>query len=294
MCEVVTFEHERVDLGLVQYLEEAGAVIRPGATTLRAAMDKTHQRRILLNRGFNVPPFSVLRGPDDMLDFAEMFGWPMVIKSIRSGGQADRGAWVVDNQSDALRVMAEQVGRDLMIEAFQPIVKELVVLVARRPGGNARCYPVAETVNADGACREIRIPAAIGSRIATEAMETAKRIAAELDAVGVIAVEFFLTTDGLVVNEIAARPHNAGHHTIENAPTSQFENHVTGHSGPAARSHSRPRQGLRHRERHRWNRNRGPRRPPRRSPGGRRRPRASLWQTTPTGQETRPCHRPRR
>jgi 5-(carboxyamino)imidazole ribonucleotide synthase len=226
VCEVITFEHERVDLGLIQYLEEAGAVIRPGARTLRAAMDKTHQRRILLNRGFNVPPFAVLRGPDDMLDFAEMFGWPTVIKSIRSGGQADRGAWVVDNQSDALRVMAEQVGRELMIEAFQPIVKELVVLVARRPGGNARCYPVAETLNADGACREIRIPAAIGSRIATEAMETAKKIAAELDAVGVIAVEFFLTTEGLVVNEIAARPHNAGHHTIENAPISQFENHV--------------------------------------------------------------------
>ncbi len=225
-CEVITFEHERIDLGLVEHLESAGHVIRPGAKTLRAAMDKTHQRRILMNRGFNVAPFAELRGPDDALDFASLFGWPTVIKSVRSGGQADKGVWVVDNINDALRVMAEQADRQLMIEGFQPIVKELVVIVARRPGGNARCYPVAETVNADGACREIRAPAAIGSRVATEAMETARLIATDLDAIGVIAVEFFLTTAGLMVNEIAARPHNAGHHTIENAPTSQFENHV--------------------------------------------------------------------
>ncbi|NNF55864.1 MAG: 5-(carboxyamino)imidazole ribonucleotide synthase [Acidimicrobiales bacterium] len=226
LCEVVTFEHERVDLGMIEYMEEAGTIIRPGTKALRAAMDKAHQRRILLNRGFNVPPFAELWGPDDVIDFAGMFGWPTVIKSVRSGGQADRGAWIVDNQSDALRVMAEQFERELIIEAFQPIVKELVVVVARRPGGNARCYPVAEAVNIEGVCKEIRSPAAIGSRVATEAMETARKIADELDAQGVIAVEFFLTTAGLVVNEIAARPHNAGHHTIENAPTSQFENHV--------------------------------------------------------------------
>ena len=99
--------------------------------------------------------------------------------------------------------MAEQFERELLIEAFQPIVKELVVVVARRPGGNARCYPVAETVNMEGVCKEIRSPAAIGSRVATEAMETARKIADELDAQGVIAVEFFLTTAGLMVNEIA-------------------------------------------------------------------------------------------
>ena len=225
-CEVVTFEHERIDLGMIEYMVEAGITIRPGINTLRAAMDKTHQRRILLNRGFNVSPFAELHGADDMIDFASIFGWPLVIKSVRSGGQAERGSWIVDNQSDALRVMAEQIGRDLLTEAFQPIVKELVVVVARRPGGNARCYPVAEAINSEGVCKEIRAPAAIGSRIATEAMETARRIAEELDAQGVIAVEFFPTTEGLMVNEIAARPHNAGHHTIENAPTSQFENHV--------------------------------------------------------------------
>ncbi|NNE96537.1 MAG: 5-(carboxyamino)imidazole ribonucleotide synthase [Acidimicrobiales bacterium] len=226
LCEVVTFEHERIDLGMIEHMEAAGQIIRPGARTLRAALDKIHQRRVLTAKGFTFAPFAELRGPDDLLDFAGLFGFPAVIKSVRSGGQSDRGSWVVDNQNDALRVMAEQADRELMIEQFQPIVKELVVVVARRAGGNARCYPVAETTYADGACLEIRAPAAIGTRVKTEAMETARAIAGELDSVGVIAVEFFLTTGGLVVNEIAARPHNAGHLTLENAPTSQFENHV--------------------------------------------------------------------
>ncbi len=226
VCEVVTFEHERIDLGMVEHMEAAGQIIRPGARTLRAAMDKVYQRRVLIGKGFTFAPFAELRGPDDLIDFTNMFGFPAVIKSVRSGGQAERGAWVVDNQNDALRVMAEQIDRDLMIEQFQPIVKELVVVVARRVGGNSRCYPVAETTNTDGFCREIRAPAAIGTRVKTEALETARAIAADLDSVGVIAIEFFLTTNGLIVNEVAARPHNAGHHTLENAPTSQFENHV--------------------------------------------------------------------
>lgn len=226
LCEVITFEDERMDLGLIEQLERSGQNIRPGAKTLRTAFDKMHQRRVLTNRGFEVPPFAELRGPDDLFDFTNIFGWPAVIKSVRAGGQSERGAWIVDNENDAMRVMADQAGRELMIEAFLPIVKELVVLLARRPAGNVRCYPITETDSLDGVCREIRAPAAIGHRVVMEAMKVAKDIAEELDTVGLLAVELFLTTQGLVVNEIAARPHNAGHMTIEGSPTSQFENHV--------------------------------------------------------------------
>ncbi len=225
-CEVITFEHERLDLGLLERLEESGTKIRPGVKTIRASFDKMHQRRVLLNRGFPVPVFSELRGPDDLMDFATVFGWPVVIKSVRAGRADDRGVWIVESQDEGLRVMSEQSNRQLMAENYQPIVKELVVLVARRPGGNARCYPVTEVIQGDGACREVRAPASIGHRVATEAKELALKLADELDAVGILAVELFLTTDGLVVNELAARPHNAGHLTIEGAPTSQFENHV--------------------------------------------------------------------
>jgi 5-(carboxyamino)imidazole ribonucleotide synthase len=225
-CEVLTFEHERLDLGLLQLIEDSGVVVRPGTKTIRAAFDKLHQRRVLLNRGFPVPEFAEVRGPDDLFDFASAHGFPVVIKSVRAGLPGQRGVWIVEDRVEAMRVLAEQGDRELMAETFQNIVKELVVLMARRPGGSTRSYAIAEMLYQDGDCREIRVPAAIGHPVATQAREISLRLANELDAVGVLAVELFLTTDGLVVNELAARPHNAGHVTIENSPTSQFENHV--------------------------------------------------------------------
>lgn len=225
-CEVLTVEHERLDLGLIEMMEANGAVVRPGTKTIRAAFDKLHQRRILANRNFPVPAFSPVRGPDDLIDFASTHGFPVVLKSVRAGLPGQRGVWIVENRTEALRVLSEQAGRELMAESFQAIVKELVVLVVRRPGGSCRSYPVTEVTNQDGAVREIRAPAAIGHRVAIEVRNMAMRVADEIDAVGVLAVEVFLTTDGLIVNELAARPHNAGHVTIEGSPTSQFENHV--------------------------------------------------------------------
>ncbi|MEL7207848.1 MAG: 5-(carboxyamino)imidazole ribonucleotide synthase [Actinomycetota bacterium] len=225
-CEVLTFEHERLDLGLVQMLEDSGVVVRPGTKTIRAAFDKLHQRRILSSRNFTLPAFAEVRGPDDLFDFASRAGYPLVLKSVRAGLPGQKGIWIVENRSEALRVLAEHGDRELMAESFQAIVKEFVVLVARRPGGSTRTYPVAEVLYQDGECREIRSPAAIGPRLANEARALAVRLANEFEAVGILAVEMFLTTEGLVVNELAARPHNAGHVTIEGSPTSQFENHV--------------------------------------------------------------------
>ena len=225
-CEVVTFEHERIDIGLLQALEENGNMLRPGTKTIRAAFDKLHQRRLLQHRGFNVPDFAEVRGPDDALDFAAANGYPMVLKTIRAAPPGQRGVWIVENRDEAMKVLSEFGHLNLMAERFEAIVKELVVLTVRRPGGHVRCYPISEVVNQDGLCLEVRSPADIGHRLATEAREVATRLANDLDAVGVLAVELLLTTNGLIVNELAARPHNAGHYTIEGCPTSQFENHV--------------------------------------------------------------------
>ncbi len=225
-CQVVTFEHERIDIGLLQALEENGNLLRPGTKTIRAAFDKLHQRRVLRHRNFNVPEFAEIFGPDDVLDFAARYGYPMVLKTIRAAPPGQRGVWVVDDRNEAMKVLAEFGHLALMAEQNQDIVKELVVVMVRRPGGHIRFYPITEIVNQDGICAEIRAPADIGHRLAGEARDIAGRLADELDAVGVLAVEMFLTINGLVVNELAARPHNAGHFTIEGSPTSQFENHV--------------------------------------------------------------------
>ncbi len=225
-CEVITFEHERIDVGLLQALEETGATLRPGTKTIRVAFDKMYQRRVLKSKGYQVPAFAEVRGPDDVLDFAGLHGFPVVLKTVRAAPPGEMGVWVVENRSEAMRVLAERSNLELMAEEYQAIVKEMVVLVVRRPGGHARCYPITEITNQDGAAKEIRAPAAIGHRLAGEARELAMALANDFDAVGVLAVELFLTTEGLVVNELAARPHNAGHLTIESCPTSQFENHV--------------------------------------------------------------------
>jgi 5-(carboxyamino)imidazole ribonucleotide synthase len=223
---VLTFEHERLDVGLLERLEDSGRIIRPGTRTIRAAFDKIHQRRILTNRGFPVPAFAEITGPDDVFDFAGVFDWPIVLKTARAAGQDEKGVWIVERESEAMRVLNERNGERMLAETFVPVVKELVVLVVRRPGGHLRVYPVAQVSNVDGVCREIVAPAPIPPAVAEQARTLARRIADELDAVGVLAVELFLTADGLLVNELAARPHNAGHFTIEATPTSQFENHI--------------------------------------------------------------------
>lgn len=226
-CAVLTFEHERLDVGLLERLEAAGRVIRPGTRTIRAAFDKIHQRRVLTNRGFPVPAFAEITGPDDIFDFAGVFDWPVVLKTARAVGQDAKSVWIVENQAEALRVLNEQNRHHrLLAEAFVAVAMELVVLVVRRPGGHVRVYPITQVTNVDGVCREIVTPAAISPAVAEEARTLARRLADELDTVGVLAVELFLTADGLLVNELAARPHNAGHFTIEGTPTSQFENHI--------------------------------------------------------------------
>jgi len=225
-CEVVTFEHERLDVGLLQALERNGNVLRPGIRTIRAAFDKLHQRRLLKTRGFNVPHFAEIVGPDDVMGFAADHGYPIVLKTVRAAPPGQPGVWTVENHRDAMNILGQFRHLSLMAESYQDIMTELVVLVARRPGGHFRCYPLTEVTNRDGAAVEIRSPADIGHRLATDARDIAVRVANEVDAVGILAVELFLTTEGLVVNELAARPHNAGHFTIEGCPTSQFENHV--------------------------------------------------------------------
>lgn len=225
-CEVITFEHERMDIRLLQAMEDGGNLLRPGVRTLRAAFDKLYLRRVLTNRGFLLPASREVRGPDDVLDFASTHGFPVVLKTVRAAPPGELGVWMVESQSEALRLLAERHHQDLLVEEYQHIIKELVVLVVRRPGGHARCYPVAEVTNRDGVVWESRAPADIGHRLAAEARQVALDLANEFEAVGVLAVELFLTTEGLVVNELAARPHNAGHMTIESCPVSQFENHV--------------------------------------------------------------------
>lgn len=228
-CDVLTFDHELVDLALLAALVDDGVVVRPGPGTLEMAVDKAEMRSRLAAAGVAVPAFEVLAGEHTgaVAAFAEAHGWPVVLKAVR-GGYDGKGVWVVDGPAEAEEVCrrAMAAGTRLLAEEVVAIEAELAVLVARRPGGEVRAWPVVETAQVDGVCREVLVPGRLDPAVAASAAVLAERVAEVAGSVGVLAVELFSSAEGLVVNEVAARPHNSGHWTIEGAVTSQFENQL--------------------------------------------------------------------
>jgi 5-(carboxyamino)imidazole ribonucleotide synthase len=209
-CDVITFDHEHVAGELIRSLTNAGAVVHPGADALCFAQDKRAMRRRLTELGLAVPKWS---------DDPDGLPRPYVAKAVR-GGYDGRGVWFV-NAGDPLPDV------DLIVEERVSIVHELAIQVARTPSGAMRCWPVVETVQRDGICVEVGAPAPrLSTALAAEAERIATTIASELGVVGVLAVELFEAPNGLVVNELAMRPHNSGHWSIEGATTSQFEQHL--------------------------------------------------------------------
>ena len=226
-CDVVTLDHELVDDEALEAIEAAGGLVRPGARALRFAKDKLHQRTEFARAGLPVPPFAEVRTSDDITSFAATHGWPVVVKAQR-GGYDGRGVWVLDGAASAADLVREAAGRGtpLMVEAFVPIERELAVLVARRPGGECAVYPVVETVQRDGICHEVIAPADVSTSVAAEARRIGLRIAELTGVTGIFATELFLVDGALVINEVATRPHNSGHFSMDACATSQFENHL--------------------------------------------------------------------
>ncbi|MGZ6793303.1 MAG: 5-(carboxyamino)imidazole ribonucleotide synthase, partial [Mycobacteriales bacterium] len=223
-CEVVTFDHEHVPGELIATLEAEGLTLLPGSAALRHAQDKLVMRERLAALGVPVPPFAEVGSAEELEAFAADHGWPLVLKAA-TGGYDGKGVWVVGSAEEAAPVLAS--GVRLLAEQLVPLQRELAAVVARSPYGQAAAWPVVETVQSDGICVEVIAPApGLSEELALEAQGLALRLAEELGVVGVLAVELFETPDGIVVNELAMRPHNSGHWTIEGARTSQFEQHL--------------------------------------------------------------------
>jgi 5-(carboxyamino)imidazole ribonucleotide synthase len=227
-CDVLTFDHEHVPAGHLRALVADGVVVYPGPDALLHAQDKLVMRERLAAMGVPVPPFAPVTAPDDVVGFGDRHGWPCVLKAVR-GGYDGRGVWMPATAADARSLVAELLdkGTPLMVEQRVAMRRELAALVARSPYGQGAAWPVVETVQSDGICVEVLAPApGLSDELADSAQDLALRVAAELGVVGVLAVELFETDDGLLVNELAMRPHNSGHWTIDGAVTSQFEQHV--------------------------------------------------------------------
>ena len=225
-CDALTFDHEHVPTEHLRVLVADGVAVYPGPEALVYAQDKLLMRRTLAGLGMAVPPFREVSTPRDVVCFGAEHGWPCVLKAVR-GGYDGRGVWMLDTSTGARRVVAELLaaGTPLLVESRVTMRRELAALVARSPFGQGAAWPVVQTVQRGGICVEVLAPAP--GLDPAMAQELALRVAGELGVVGVLAVELFETPDGqLLVNELAMRPHNSGHWTIEGAVTSQFEQHL--------------------------------------------------------------------
>lgn len=227
--DIVTFDHEHVPPPMLEQLLDRGVLVRPGPDALRHAQDKWHMRQTLSQMGAPVPAWARVDHPGEVSAFAEDNGWPLVLK-ISRGGYDGRGVWVVENETQVETLMRQTPLVDAavwLVEEYLPFEMEISAQVARSPHGQAVAYPVVRTVQVEGMCAEVVAPApGLDPDLAVEATDLALRIAQELDVVGMLAVELFVVSGRIVVNELAMRPHNSGHWSIEGAVTSQFENHL--------------------------------------------------------------------
>lgn len=223
-CDVITLENEFVDSGVLQWLEARGLPVYPSALTLRLVQDKALQKQTLRGSGLPVPAFAAIETAGDIENFAGQYSWPLILKARRNGYDG-KGNWKLDSAGD-IETGFERLGRQgLMVEAFVDYRKELAVMVARRPGGETVLYPVVETVQQNHICHTVTAPAQVPSGVAEKAAEIARKAIEAVQGVGVFGVEMFLTGDGeVLINELAPRPHNSGHYTIEACPSSQFDN----------------------------------------------------------------------
>jgi len=223
-CDVVTFDHEHVPQPVLHALEGAGYAVSPSSAALQLTQDKLVMRRRLGELGVPVPEVVRVTSQADVEGIADRTDWPVVLKAV-SGGYDGRGVWVCRSYAEVADVIAH--GVPLLAEEFVPFERELAVLIARSPSGHGAAYPVVQTIQQDGICHEVLAPAPnLAGLVAVDAISLGLRLARDLDVIGLLAVELFETPGGLLVNELAMRPHNSGHWTIEGARTSQFEQHL--------------------------------------------------------------------
>ncbi|MDQ4039600.1 MAG: 5-(carboxyamino)imidazole ribonucleotide synthase [Actinomycetota bacterium] len=223
-CDVLTFDHEHVPSEIIRSVAAAGHTVHPSADALVHAQDKAVMRTVLGKAGVPGPNWANVSTVDDVVAFGAQHGWPVVLKIAR-GGYDGRGVWMLSEAAAAAHVLEPNTG--YIIEQRVQILRELAALVARSPYGQVSVWPIVQTVQEAGICVEVIAPAPdLSEELAGEAARLAVQLADEIGVVGVLAVELFETADGLLVNELAMRPHNSGHWTIEGARTSQFEQHL--------------------------------------------------------------------
>jgi len=215
-CDLITFEHELVPLPVIKGLEAAGIKVFPSSQSFQYSQDKAAMREKL--SAYHAPNWRVISDAD------QAFVFPFIAKRI-SGGYDGRGVWKVEDKAHLEEILKEHP--QILIEELIDFDSEIAVMVARSQHGQATSWAPTQTVQSDGICTLTITPApVISSSVAEQAQHLALSIAEAISLIGVMAVEMFVKADQLYINELAMRPHNSGHWTIEGSRTSQFEQHL--------------------------------------------------------------------
>lgn len=223
--DIITLENEFIDPSIIEYIEKSCSVF-PSSKTLSLIQDKLIQKTTFDNAGISVANFAQIENHEDLKNFGEKYGYPYVLKT-RKFGYDGYGNYTAKSLEDGIIGFSKfkEKNADIYAEAFVNFTKELAVMVVRNKDGEIKTYPVVETVQKNHICKEVYAPANISEKSINEAKELAIKCVEVINGVGVFGIESFLLPNGeIVVNEIAPRPHNSGHYTIEACHTSQFEN----------------------------------------------------------------------
>nr|GME03762.1 phosphoribosylaminoimidazole carboxylase, chloroplastic isoform X1 [Ipomoea batatas] len=227
-CDVLTIEIEHVDAATIEKLEQQGVDCEPKASTIRIIQDKYLQKVHFSKSAIPLPKFMQIDNLESAKRAGDLFGYPLMVKSRRLAYDG-RGNAVAKSEEDLSSAVNALGGcdRGLYVEKWAPFVKELSVIVARGRDGSILCYPVVETIHRENICHIVKSPANVSWKVMKLATDVACKAVGSLAGAGVFAVELFLTDDDqILLNEVAPRPHNSGHHTIESCFTSQFEQHL--------------------------------------------------------------------
>ena len=229
--DVITFDHEHVPLSVLRELEANGVSVQPPSRALAFAQNKLHMRKRLAELDLPMPVWAEIRTSQELQEFLDANGSVCILKTP-IGGYDGKGVRVIKNIQDASDWLTPQglasVGGSLLAEEKVNFVREVAQLSARRPSGEFKAWPLVQTTQKDGVCAEVICPAPQASSQTIErAAQIAQLVAEGIGVTGVLAVEMFETPNGrLLINELAMRPHNSGHFSIEGSVTSQFEQHL--------------------------------------------------------------------
>ncbi len=222
-CNVVTTEFENIPAATLEFLTQF-CPVRPSAYAVKMAQDRIVEKEFVRSCGLSPVPFAAIRQPEDIA--AATVTYPAILKTARLGYDG-KGQATVKSVAEAETAFAELGNVDCVLEQRVDLEREISVILARSTSGEVRCFPVAENEHRNGILHQTIVPARIDAQLAESAQAAATRMAEQLDFVGVMAVEFFVTRQGeLLVNEMAPRTHNSGHYTLDACLTSQFEQQV--------------------------------------------------------------------